>query len=88
MTDPKSIRIDYGTVTAVTVTCGQQIEPTPDIDPAIGESRFLVSVVMADDSECGLWSGADYEEAIRQAEHHRVAWEIDEPVHDNVAWPK
>lgn len=76
------IAIDAGTVTASHLVTHSGVHRR---DEEIGQFRFFVHMNDLDGGTTTLWSGADYEEAIRTAERSRIEWEIDHPVHDNVA---
>ena len=78
---PAFIVIDAGTVTASYVDGAEGRRAVPE---DIGKFRFYVTL-LPDGTRTGLWSGEDYEDAMRQAEEARRAFQIDEPVHDNVA---
>ena len=75
------IAIDHGTVTA-SYTEGANGRVYHDHE--IGTLRFYVDLIEPE-GRTTLWSGEDYEQAMREAERCRIEWVIDEPVHDNVA---
>lgn len=79
---PAFIVIDAGTVTASYIDGAEGRRAVPE---DIGKFHFYVTLFEADGTRLGLWSGEDYEDAMRQAEDARRAYQIDEPVHDNVA---
>lgn len=79
---PKYIEIDGGTVTASRIIGAEGVR---FLDHEIGTFQFFIDLVEVDGGRIGLWSGLDYEQAIREAEQARREWEIDEPVHDLVA---
>lgn len=80
--EPVFITIDAGTVTA-SYTEGESGRRYNDHE--IGTFRFYVAAVEANGGRLTVWSGSDYEDAMRAAERARVDFEVDEPVHDNVA---
>ncbi|RDE08383.1 hypothetical protein [Pelagibacterium lacus] len=79
---PKFIEIDGGRVTSVRITDadGERFAHY-DGDPFV----FFIDLVDQDGGRTGLWTGSDYQDAVREAELCRREWEIDEPVHDLIA---
>lgn len=76
------ISIDAGVVTAAYVETAKGRRP---LDHEIGTFKFYVTLVDPENGNAVLWSGPDYEYAMREAERCRIECDIDEPVHDNVA---
>lgn len=79
---PSHIEIHGGVVREVTI---HDVNGTRPSYQGIGDFHFFVDVVEHDGGRLGLWSGLDYEDAIRQAEAARIDFEIDQPVHDTIA---
>ncbi|HTN60240.1 MAG TPA: hypothetical protein VL147_01640 [Devosia sp.] len=80
--EPAFILLDGGIVKASSTTGANGIVRHVH---GLGVARFFVSVVDKAGGETGLWAGAEYEDAMRQAEAARQDFGIDEPVHDLVA---
>jgi hypothetical protein len=79
--DWSHIELTAGTVAAPTMEDATGVHPTPE---DIGKFKFFVDAVDTDGTRLGLYSGEDYEDAIREAEAARVDFEIDHPVRDRV----
>lgn len=79
---PSHIEIFGGIVRDVTITDANGSRPSYE---DIGDYQFFVEVVEHDGGRMSLWSGLDYEDAIREAESARIDFEIDQPVRDTIA---
>jgi len=79
---PSHIEIFGGIVRDVTITDANGSRSSYE---GIGGYHFFVDVVKHDGGRMSLWSGLDYEDAIRQAEAARKDFGLDHPVRDSVA---
>ena len=80
--NPAYIEIAAGTVTASTISDHRGTRP---VFEDIGQFHFFVTLFETDGTQLGLWSGEDYDAAIREAERSRIDFEIAAPVRDTVA---
>lgn len=79
---PSHIEISGGVDRDVTIHDANGSRPSYQ---GIGNFHFFVGMVEHDGGRLGLWSGLDYEDAIRQANAARIDFEIDQPVRDTIA---
>lgn len=79
---PAHIEISGGIVRDATIRGQHGTRTLPD---EVGSYQFFVELVAADGGRIGIWSGPDYEDAMRRAEAARKDFHIDQPVRDTVA---
>lgn len=75
----KGIPVDHMSPEQINAADGERFAHY-DGDPFV----FFIDLVEQDGGRVGLWTGSDYEEAVREAELCRREWKIDEPVHDRI----
>ena len=68
------VEIDGGVVTSSHRVNRRGRFPVPE---ELGTIRFFVTVVFADGSEMGMWSGPEYDDAIAEAEELKRDFGVD-----------
>jgi len=84
--DHRFIEIDGGVIRSATKTMKVG---TVSLPYEAGTFRFFVTLIDEDGGELGLWHGASYDDAVREAEQARLDFDITAEVLDRVAgWPQ